>query len=76
MVVIGWFLKNILFLKWGWCNNDFICLRFKICFGRENWFILFLFNGNFYLGLFVYVNECFFERGIWGVVNFGDILVL
>lgn len=72
MAAIDWFLKNTLFLKWDCCNNDPICSRFKICLGRENWSISPLSNGNFYLGLSVYVNECSSEKGTWGVVNLGD----
>lgn len=75
MAAIGWFFKNTLFLKWGWCNNDPICSRFKICLGRKNWSISPLSNGNFYLGLSVYVNECSSEKGTWGAVNLGDTSV-
>lgn len=32
-------------------------------------------NGNFYLGLSVYVNECSSEKGTWGAVNLGDTSV-
>lgn len=35
MAAIRLIFKNTLFLKWGWCNNDPICSRFKICLGRE-----------------------------------------
>lgn len=66
MAAIGWFFFNTLFLKWAWCNNDPICSRFKICLGRENWSISPLSNGNFYLGLSVYVNECSSEKRTWG----------